>query len=88
MIGYVKMSPIYCRIHEDVVKMMSDIWSRSSKEATCSNNTHICDGFCGPAWGGMAVIKGERVQLHSDRAEKHDDGGDGGDDGGDELRWW
>ena len=43
-VAYMKMS----------LKMMSDTWFKSSKEATCRNNTHICDVFWGPAWGAWS----------------------------------
>ena len=53
------MSPTYCRIHEDFIKMMSDTRFESSKEATCNNNTHICDVFWGPAWEAWRGLKGK-----------------------------
>ena len=37
---------------------MSDTWFKSSKEATCSNNTHICEDFWRPAWGAWSGGKG------------------------------
>ena len=40
------------------IKMMSDTWFKSSKEATCSNNTHICEDFWRPAWGAWSGGKG------------------------------
>ena len=51
--------------------MMSDTWFNSSKEATCSNSTHVCEDFRGPAWGGMEGIKGERSEQQSDMVENH-----------------
>ena len=44
-IGYIKILPKWCRIHQDVIKIMSDTPLKSPKEATCSNNTHICKVF-------------------------------------------
>ena len=44
-VGYIKIPPRWGWIHEDGVKIMSDISLKSPKEATCSNNTHICEAF-------------------------------------------
>ena len=44
-VRYTKIPPTWGRIHEDGVKIMSDISVKSHKEATCSNNTHKCDVF-------------------------------------------
>ena len=43
VVGYIKMELKLYRIRQVGVKMMSDIALKSAKEATCSNNTHICD---------------------------------------------
>ena len=39
-VRYIKIPPKWGRIHEDGVKIMSDISLKSPKEATCSKNTH------------------------------------------------
>ena len=44
-VRYIKIPPKWGRIHEDGVKIMSDISLKSPKEATCSNNTHGCEVF-------------------------------------------
>ena len=44
-VGYIKIPPKRSRIHEDGIKIMSDTSLKLSKEATCSNNVHICDVF-------------------------------------------
>ena len=44
-VGYIKISSKRCRIHQDVIKIMTDTLLKSLKEATCSNNTHICGVF-------------------------------------------
>ena len=44
-VRYIKIPPTWGRIHEDGVKIMSDISVKSPKEATCSNNTLKCDAF-------------------------------------------
>ena len=44
-VRYMKIPAAWGRIHEDGVKIMSDISRKSPKEATCSNNTHICKVF-------------------------------------------
>ena len=49
-VRYTKIPPTWGRIHEDGVKIMSDISVKSPKEATCSNNTHKCNVFWGSAW--------------------------------------
>ena len=54
---------------------MSDTPLKSLKEATCSNNTHICGFFLMSSLGGMEGIKGERNERQSDRAENHDQNG-------------
>ena len=43
--GYMKIPPKWGRIHEDVIKIMSDTSLKSPKEGTCSNHTHISDVF-------------------------------------------
>ena len=53
---------------------MTDTLLKSLKEATCSNNTHICE-FLRSSLGGMEGIKGERNEQQSDRAENHDQNG-------------
>ena len=45
----VKISPQWGRMHQDVIKIVSDTSLKLSKEATCSNNTHICEVFWGAA---------------------------------------
>ena len=59
-------------MHYDGIKIMSDASLKSAKEATCSNNTYICEVFLRSSLGGMKRIKGERGELQSDRANKHD----------------
>ena len=49
-VRYTKIPPTWGRIHEDGVKITSDISLKSPKEATCSNNTHKYDVFGGSAW--------------------------------------
>ena len=44
-VRYIKIPPKWGRIHEDGVKIMSDISLKSPKEATCSKNTHKCGAF-------------------------------------------
>ena len=44
-VGYIKISPQWGRMHQDVVKIVSDTSLKLSKEGTCSNNTHICEVF-------------------------------------------
>ena len=44
-VGYIKIPPKWCWKHQDVIKIMSDTPLKSPKEATCSNNTHICEVF-------------------------------------------
>ena len=44
-VRYIKIPPKWGRIHEDGVKIMSDILLKSPKEATSSNNTHKCGAF-------------------------------------------
>ena len=41
-VGYIKISSKRCRIHQDLINIMLDTSLKSPKEATCSNNTHIC----------------------------------------------
>ena len=48
-VGYMKISPQWGRMHQDVIKIVSDTSLKLSKEATCSNNTHICEVFWGAA---------------------------------------
>ena len=55
--------------------MMTDTRLKSRKEATCSNNTHICEVLLRFSLGGMEGIKGERNEQQSDRAENHDPNG-------------
>ena len=40
-VRYIKILPIWGRIHDGGIKIMSDTSLKSPKEATCSNNTHI-----------------------------------------------
>ena len=70
-VGYIKIPPTWGRIHEDGVKIMSDISVKSPKEATCSNNTHKCYVLLRFSLGGMEGIKGERSEQQSDRAANH-----------------
>ena len=49
-VRYMKIPPAWGRIHEDGVKIMSDLSVKSLKEATCSNNTRKCDVLRGSAW--------------------------------------
>ena len=44
-VGYIKISQRWGRMHLDVIKIVSDASLKSAKEATCSNNTHICKVF-------------------------------------------
>ena len=44
-VRYIKILPKWGRIHEDGIKIMSDTSLKSPKQATCSNNTHICNVF-------------------------------------------
>ena len=53
-VGYSKISPTWGRMHKDVINIVSDTLLKSAKEATCSNNTHICAVFWGPAWGAWS----------------------------------
>ena len=53
-VGYIKISPEWGRMHQDVIKIMSDALLKSFKEAICTNNTHICDFFSGAAWGAWS----------------------------------
>ena len=48
-VGYSKISPQWGRMHQDVIEIVSGTSLKLSKEATCSNNTHICDIFLGAA---------------------------------------
>ena len=48
-VGYIKISPQWGRMHQDVIKIVSDTSLKLSKEATCSNNTYICEVFWGAA---------------------------------------
>ena len=58
-IRYVKMWSKYCWVHQDAIKMMSDILIKSPKEAVCSKNTRICDVFWCPAWEAWRGLKGK-----------------------------
>ena len=62
-------------VHQDAIKMMSDISIKSATEATCSKNTHECEVFLRFSLGGMEGIKGERGEQQSDRAENHHQNG-------------
>ena len=44
-VRYIKILPKRGRTHEDGIKIMSDAALKSPKQATCSNNTHICNVF-------------------------------------------
>ena len=44
-VGYMKISPQWGRMHQDVIKMVSDTSRILSKEAACRYNTHICEVF-------------------------------------------
>ena len=44
-VGYIKIPPKCCWKHQDVIKIMSDTTLKLTKEATCSNNTHIYNVF-------------------------------------------
>ena len=44
-VGYMKISPQWGRMHQDVIKIVSDTSLKLPEEATCSNNTHICKVF-------------------------------------------
>ena len=59
-VGHVKISPKWCRIHEDVHKIMSNTSLTSSRDATCNNNTHICYVFLRSSLRVMERMKGER----------------------------
>ena len=74
-LGSIKISSKRYRIHQDFIKIMSDTSLKSLKEATRSNNTHICGVFLRSSLGGMEGIKGERDEQQSDRAENHDQNG-------------
>ena len=45
--------------------MMSDTWFKSSKEATCSNNTRICEDFWGVAWGAWRGENGKGLNCRA-----------------------
>ena len=64
-VGYIKISPKWGRMYQDVTNMVSDASLKSPKEATCSIHPHICEGFWGPAWGAWSGKKGKRA---NDRA--------------------
>ena len=70
-VGYMKISPQWGRMHQDVIKIVSDTSLKLSKEATCSNNTHSCEVFLRCSLGGMEEIKGERNEFQSDGTENH-----------------
>ena len=59
-VRYIKISPQWGRMHQDVIRIMSDTSLKSAKEATCSNNTHICEVFWGAACGARGGWKGKR----------------------------
>ena len=44
-VGYIKISPQWGRMHQDVIKIVSDTSLKLSKQATCSNNTYTCEFF-------------------------------------------
>ena len=44
-VGYIKISPQWGRMHQDVINVVSDTSLKLSKEATCSNNTYFCECF-------------------------------------------
>ena len=48
-VGDINISPHWGRMHQDVIKLVSDASLKLSKEASCSNNTHICKAFWGAA---------------------------------------
>ena len=59
---YMKISPQWGRMHQDVIKIVSDTSLKLSKEATCSNNTHICEVFeAQPRWHGGDKSGKERI---------------------------
>ena len=64
-VRYIKISQKWGRMHQDVMKIVSDASLKSAKEATCSNNSHICDVFWGAACGAWSGWKGKRA---NDRA--------------------
>ena len=39
-----------CQLHEAFIKIMSDAYLKSCKEATCNKNTRTCKVFWGLAW--------------------------------------
>ena len=75
-VRYTKIPPTWGRIREDGVKIMSDISVKSPKEATCSNNTHICDVFEVQLGRHGGDKRGkERSEQQSDKAENHHQNG-------------
>ena len=60
-----------CRIHQDVIKVMSDTSLKSSKEGAVSNSTHICEDFELQLWCTEHRTRQEK-KRHSDKADKHD----------------
>ena len=54
---------------------MSDTSLKSPGEATCTNNTHICEVFLRSSLGGMEGTKGERSEQQSDKVENHSQNG-------------
>ena len=52
---------------QNVVTKSSHMSLKSSKEATCSRNAHICNVFWGPAWGA----RGGKSERQSDKTENH-----------------
>ena len=68
---YMKISPQWGRMHQNVIRIVSDTSLKLSKEATCSSNTHICDVSLRCSLGGMEEIKGARNEFQSDGAENY-----------------
>ena len=60
-VRYIKILQKWGRMHQDVMKIVSDASLKSAKEATCSNNTHICKVFWGAACGAWSGWKGKRA---------------------------
>ena len=59
--GYMKIPPTWGRIHEDVIKIMSDTSLKSPKAATCIKNTYVCEVFWGRACGPGGWQEGKRT---------------------------
>ena len=66
-----KISPQWGRMHQDVIKIVTNTSLKLSKEATCSNHTHICEVLLRCSLDGMEEMKGERNEFQSDGAESH-----------------